>query len=244
MSGPRHFRLLVSLGLATAFSTALPAQATAIRPGVDTMTIWLIRGADTTLSGRIIDHVAFEADSLGDRIVRTYTTASVIVGSRTDTLVDRVDGLRPVRAVTVLGDSVYRLDFRTGRLSGDLRLGTGTRQSIDLAVPATVINASSFDLFLRGSLLHIGDSLHAVAFSPNVLGGLVRLSARVDGEEEVAGRLTWRVIGVFPPGMRTTFWIDQQTREMVQQRMELPGGVELLVDHRGPPRVRPSRRAA
>jgi len=244
MLGSRLSRHLAPFCLATVLPMTLPAQATAIRPGVDTMAIWLIRGADTTLSGRIIDHLTIRADSAGDQFVRIYTTASVIIGSRTDTLVDRVAGLQPERAVTVHGDSVYRLDFRPGRLSGDLRLGAGTRRSIDMALPSPVINASSFDLFLRGSLLRIGDSLHAIAFTPNVFGGIARLSARVDGAEEVAGRLAWRVVGVFPPGMRTTFWIDQQTREMVQQRMELPGGIELLVDRRGPPRARPSWRAA
>ncbi len=223
--------------------TGLSAQATAIRPGVDTLTVWLIRGRDTTLSGRIIDDLSIVPDSTGDRFVRAYTTASVVLGSRTDTIVDWVDGLRPARMVTVYGDSVYRLDFRPGRLSGDLRLGTGIRRSIDIALPTPAINGSSFDLFLRGSLLRIGDSLHAVAFTPNVFGGVVRLSARIDGEEEVAGRLAWRVIGVFPPGMRTTFWIDQRTREMVQQRMELPGGIELLIDHRVPRHAVPPRRA-
>lgn len=224
-------------------TTGLSAQATAIRPAVDTMTIWLIRGTDTTLSGRTIDDLTIVADSTGDRFVRAYTTASLILGSRTDTIVDRVAGLQPERAVTVYGDSVYRLDFRPGRLSGDLRLGTGVRRPIDIALPSPVINSSSFDLFLRGSLLRIGDSLHAVAFTPNVFGGVARLSARIDGEEEVAGRLAWRVIGIFPPGMRTTFWIDQRTREMVQQRMELPGGIELLIDHRVPHQTAPLRRA-
>lgn len=227
-----------------AATTGLSAQATAIRPGVDTMTIWLIRGTDTTLSGQIIDQLSIVGDSTGDRIVRTYTTSSVVIGSRTDTIIDRVDGLHPERAVTVYGDSIYRLDFQPGRLSGDLRLGTGVRQPIDIALPSPVINASSFDLLLRGSLLRIGDSLHAIAFTPNVFGGVARLSARIDGEEEVAGRLVWRVIGVFPPGMRTTFWIDQRTREMVQQRMELPGGIELLIDHRVPRQTAPLRRAA
>lgn len=227
-----------------AATTGLSAQATAIRPGVDTMTIWLIRGTDTTLSGQIIDQLSIVDDSTGDRIVRTYTTSSVVIGSRTDTIIDRVDGLHPERAVTVYGDSIYRLDFQPGRLSGDLRLGTGVRQPIDIALPSPVINASSFDLLLRGSLLRIGDSLHAIAFTPNVFGGVARLSARIDGEEEVAGRLVWRVIGVFPPGMRTTFWIDQRTREMVQQRMELPGGIELLIDHRVPRQTAPLRRAA
>ncbi|MEO8479018.1 MAG: hypothetical protein ABI542_05235, partial [Gemmatimonadota bacterium] len=166
------------------------------------MTIWLIRGRDTTLSGRIIDDLSIVADSTGDRFVRAFTTASVVLGGRIDTLIDRVDGLLPERAVTVFGDSVYRLEFRPGRLVGDLRLGTGRRQSIDLALPSPVINASSFDLLLRTSLLRIGDSLHAIAFTPSVFGGVARLSARIDGEEEVDGRLAWRVIGIFPPGMR------------------------------------------
>lgn len=207
------------------------------------MSIWLIRGADTTLSGRIIDRLTIVADSTGDRIVRAFTTASVVLGSRTDTIVDRIAGLQPERMVTVYGDSVYRLDFDLGRISGDLRLSNGVRRTIDLALPTPVINASSFDLLLRGSLLRIGDSLHAVAFTPNVMGGIARLSVRIDGEEEVAGRRAWRLIGVFPPGMRTTFWIDQETREMLQQRMELPGGVELLIDHRRPHRAAPPRRA-
>jgi hypothetical protein len=51
-------------------------------------------------------------------------------------------------------------------------------------------------------------------------------------------------VGIFPPGNRVTFWIDQDTRALLQQKMELPTGVVVLIDRRPPLRVRPPQRAA
>lgn len=232
---------LRAVGTIAVLTSTVQAQATAIHPGVDTMTVWMIRGNDTVVAGRLIDNLAIVSDSTGWRFLRIYSSVSILTGSRVDTLIDKVDGLVPQKSVSVIGDSVYRLEFQPGRLRGDIRLPTGMRQPIDIALPTPIINGASFDLLLRGSLLRIGDSVHAIAFTPTVLGGVARMSAKVDGQEEIAGRRTWRVIGIFPPGVRATFWIDQETRDLVQQRLEPARGVVLLFDHRAP-RATPLRR--
>lgn len=223
---------------------ALPAQATPLRPAVDTLNVWVVRGGDTLPAGIIIDDLRIVAHDSGARFVRVYTTRSPLLPSSVDTIVDAIEGLRPIRSVSVHGDSVYRLDFSPSRVRGDLRIGAGIRRPIDLALPAEVISASSLDLRLRSSLLHIGDSVRAVVFTPTVYGGVASVAVRIDGEEEAEDRRSWRLVGVFPPGNRVTFWIDQESRALVRQRLELPTGVTVLLNHRIPERRLAPRRAA
>lgn len=239
-----HTPCAVLAGLVHLVALPLVGQATPLTAAVDTLTIWLIRGRDTIPAGEIIDDLRITARDSGSQFIRVYSTRSRLLPSSVDTIVDWVDGLRPVRTVSVRGDSAYRLDFEPDRVQGDLVIGAGVRRGITLPLPDGTINAASLDLVLRSALLRIGDSVQVMAFTPTVYGGVARIAVRVDGQEEIGRRRAWRLVGIFPPGNRVTFWIDQDTRALLQQKLELPTGVTVLIDRRPVPRVRPQQRAA
>lgn len=230
------WRFSISIAVIAASLTSAPilasAQETAIQPATDTLTIWAVRGKDTVAAGHVIDRIAIVGPEGERRFVRTYITLSTLLPTRVDTMVDMVNGLVPVRAVTVRGDSSYVLEFRNDTLKGEFLTPFGRRQRVDWRLPPHVINGSNFDLLIRGSLLGMGDTISTIAVDPDGFFGVRRLIAKVDGQEEIEGKQAWRVISNFPNGMRATFWIDQATRALVQQRLELSSGVELIFNHK------------
>lgn len=219
------------------------APLTPIAAGTDTFTVWMVRGRDTLPVGRVIDAITFVHDTAGLLVHRVYR--SEVAGSvmRVDTMVDRLDGFRPIRAAAVIADTgVSAISFANHRVVGTIYTPLGRRREIDLAFPDGAVQGASFDLILRSQLLTTGDTVRRVVFAP-VVTAFTRSMVVVEGSEVVGDRRTWRLRGT-ASGAVATFWVDQSTRALVRQAIVMPGGATLLFDRRAPIRPLPVRRAS
>jgi hypothetical protein len=214
-------------------STVLPCTSAAQRPGpdgrllrlgVDSLAIYLVRGADTTRTGTLRDELSLVRDGDLELLQRVYVSIDRVLGTRVDTLVDARTDLRPVRHRSHTGRAAESIDFAKGRATGWLRLSNGDSVPVDAAAEA--FNASSFDLVLRASPLHDGWEASIPAFLPNTRA-VTPLRARVVGVEQVDAERCWRVQAEFA-GTPVTFWIGQTSRALRQQSMQVGPDIRIL----------------
>lgn len=214
--------------------TALPAQ-NATRPdpdgrrlavGMDSLAVFVIQGRDTVRSGFIRDELRIVRDGNREVLRRVYHSTDRLLGSRTDTLTDLLENLRPVRHRSHSERSAERIDFTSGRARGWLRLLNGDSVTVDAAVSADAYNSSSFDLVLRASSLQSGWQTTVPTFVSSARAN-VPMTARVAGEESVGGEICWRVQTEFG-GTPVTFWISKKSRRLVKQIMMVRPEMQIL----------------
>lgn len=228
--------------LAAAARGPLRAQETVapipdlLQPGTDTLYQYLIRGTDTTFVGTVID--ALERTTLDGRAVlrRVYSGDSRLTGASRDTLIDDAATLRPLRTASYSLRAIEHVEYSRERAVGWRQQPTGDSVRIDVAIPAQVYSASSFDLVLRAAELDDGWAATVPAFvaSSRVV---VPMTAKVVGEERVDGWECWRVDAEFMV-MAVTFWVERETRKLCRQEMRLQVGMALLFTRRGPGALR------
>lgn len=206
--------------------------------GTETLTIYVIRGRDTTRTGVLIDRLAVDTAGGGPRVVRVYRSVDQVLGQRLDTIVG--GGWLAAHRVPQSGVDW----FRASRVRARPRHGRdGPRQRRlhrdRRAAPANVYNGASFDLVLRASPL--SDAFEVTV--PGFLAGtrsVTPLSARVTGVGAIAGHDCWVVSTEFA-GLPVTFWIDVATRQLRQQVMHVRADMQILF---APPKpARAPRRA-
>jgi len=182
--------------------------------GVDTLAVFLIRGADTVQTGSIIDELRVEKN----RIVRIYSTSDQILGNSLDTIVSSLDNLRPLRYSTHSARQITQLSFGTAQVEGWSRLPNGDSTTVRADLPTVVYDGSSFDLVIRASPLAPNFELTVPSFfvGSNTVG---KLTGSVAGTETVANRSCWVVKANFA-GMPVTFWIDKENRALRRQVMQ------------------------
>lgn len=240
MKPRREYILLVALAM-VALACNRPAKVHPV-PGLadarrlhlrtDTFTVFLVRPSDTVRTGRIIDQLSVTAIEGRQVLVRVYATDDQLFGVSVDTIRDDFLTLQPLshyRRSSLDRDS---LEFGEGRATGVI-VRDGRETAVDRELAGTVINYASWDLFLRASSLHDGDSIVVAAHLPTT--GIAQLRARVRGSEALSASdgsqiATWVVDGDFA-GMMVTFWIAQSSRELVRQRMRFPPGDVVFVRH-------------
>lgn len=223
---------VLAAGLALAVAGPAAAQrgspdpdARRLRPGVDSLGIYLVRGADTTRTGTLRDELAVVREGDRELLRRVYVSADRVLGTRVDTLVDALADLRPVRHRSRTDRSVEALDFAAGRATGWLRLANQDSVGVDAAAVGAY-NASSFDLVLRASSLRDGWEATVPAFLPPARA-VSPMRARVAGIEAVGGERCWRVQAEFG-GTPVTFWIGQTSRALRQQTLQVRPDVQIL----------------
>lgn len=226
-------------GPAAAQSAAPDPDARRLRPGVDSLAIYLVRGADTTRTGTLRDELAVVREAGRELLRRVYVSSDRVLGARVDTLVDALADLRPVRHRSRTERSAEALDFAAGRATGWLRLANQDSVGVDAAAPGAY-NASSFDLVVRASSLRDGWEATVPAFLPPARA-VSPMRARVTGVEAIDGEPCWRVQAEFS-GTPVTFWIGQATRALRQQVLQVRPDVQILFRRAAP--VAPGTRAA
>ena len=228
----------VAVGLALLLARSLGAQAGApdpdarrLRPGVDSLAIFLVRGSDTTRTGTLRDELMVVREGDRELLRRVYVSADRVLGTRVDTLVDVLSNLRPVRHRSRSDRTIEILDFAAGRARGWLRLTNQDSVAVDAPAEAAY-NASSFDLVLRASTLSDGWAVTVPAFVPQVRA-VSPMRARVVDPETVNGEVCWRVQAEFG-GTPVTFWIGQISRTLQQQVMQVGPDVQILFRRTSP----------
>jgi hypothetical protein len=219
------FALAVLANVAVAQDRGPDPDARRLKPGVDSLAVFLVRGADTTRTGTLRDELSVVRVEGRDALQRVYVSTDQVLGGRVDTLVDVLADLRPVRHRSRSSRSVEAIDFAAGRATGWMRLANGDSVAVDAAA-TNAFNASSFDLVLRASSLGAGWEAVVPTFlaSARVVSPL---RARVTGAETIGGETCWRVQVDFT-GMPVTFWIGQTSRALRQQVMQIRPDVQIL----------------
>jgi hypothetical protein len=223
------FRLTIALvtlaSVGRAQERGLDPDARRLTPGVDSLAVFLVRGADTTRTGSLRDEIRMVRVGGRDLVQRVYVSADRVLGARIDTLVDVAASLQPVRHRSRSARTVEAIDFTAGRATGWMRLANQDSLSVDAAA-AGAYNASSFDLVLRASSLRASWEASVPVFLPTTRT-VVPLHARVTGTETIDGELCWRVQAEFT-GTPVTFWIGQTSRRLRQQVMQARPDLQIL----------------
>ncbi len=230
--------VLALLGLCTGIAP-LPAQQLPYALGTDTLSMWLVRGADTVAVGRLIDQLTTRTESGITLRHRVLTTDAAVFGPRIDTVISRLDTGMPVRYVSATPQGTEGVDVTGGRARGRLTGPTGNPVEVDVAMPDSTINAVDIDIALRGRLLYLGTTIPLTVFVPPLASvGVVEM--RVEGEDQIGGVRTWRVRALNLAN-EATFWISQRDRSVRQQTIRVGPDAVLLFDRRPlpPPPVRP-----
>jgi hypothetical protein len=231
---------LTLLVLPAALAGQAPAPAgDRLHVSTDTLASLLIQGADTTLTGRVIDQMTVRLLD-GRRVIhRVYRVESASLGNSVDTLIDHYETLAPVQQHSRSRRAIELISFGDRRARGVILQPTGDSIRVDVGLPATVYSSSSFDLVLRAAPLAEGWTTTVPAF---VTGSrtVVEMTARVAGAETVDGVECWRVEAEFM-GMSVGFWIAKSTRLMCKQEMRIQAGMTMLF---AKPKPRLDRRGA
>jgi hypothetical protein len=223
------FRIISSSILAGLVASALSAQepnGRLLAMRVDTLAIHLIRGTDTSDTGIVVDELSSVTEGGEDLIRRVYTSSDRILGNRVDTLIDARANLAPRVHRSRSSRTLEFLTFSRGQVSGWLRLANGDSVAVNQTIDASVLNASSLDLALRSMPLTPKWQATIPVFLA-ATKAVTPITARVEGVDSIRGAGAWRVVADFA-GMPVTFWIDQQSRALVQQSMRIRPDVSIL----------------
>jgi hypothetical protein len=197
-----------------------------LRLGVDSLFVYTIRGRDTTATGRVRDELSIVRDGAEERLLRVYASTDAILGARLDTIIDRRGDLAPRYHHSQTESGAELVQYTAQTAVGYARLASGDSVAIRVALPAQVINGSSFDLFLRASDLHAGQQLSVTGFAASGRS-LVPLEAKVTGEDLISGERCWRAEVVFG-GMAVHFWVGRNSRRLHQQVMFIRPDLQIL----------------
>ena len=201
----------------------------------DTFTIYLIRASDTIQSGTVVDRLSSD----GKLITRVYQSVDRALGNQLDTIVSRLDDLRPISYHSRSPRLIAQLTFEAAAVRGWVRLANGDSIALDVPYTGPLYDGASFDLVARS-----GDLREGAAFSvPTFLVGsntITTLRGRIDGSSEVDGHACWVFVGNFA-GMPVTFWIDKQNRALRRQLMQIQVDFGIML---AKPRPAPIRKRA
>lgn len=194
----------------------------------DSLVIFLIRGSDTTRTGGISDELRQVTDGGVEALQRIYRSNDRLLGRRLDTLVDVRLSLRPLRHQSRTDNGLESVQFTDSGAVGFTRAMNGDSSALFTPLAATVINASSVDLFLRAATLTADYATTIQAYSPT-LGRILAVQARVAGVDTVAREASWRVQAELD-GRPVVFWIGIQSRRLNRQILRLRPGISLLFE--------------
>lgn len=211
---------------------ALPAQhperfdGAQLQPGTDTLHIYWISGADTVQTGLVVDRLQVVQAGGEEHLVRLYLSSDERLGFRRDSITDLRATLAPLRLHSVTENGTEVAEFSGGQVDGYAITAAGDSVRVTMPLRAGAINASSFDLALRGAPLALG---WEIAYESVAVGSqaVIPTTARVTALEPVAGEPCWRLDAIFG-GVSVRFWISQETRRLRQQVMVLRPDLSVL----------------
>lgn len=232
--------LLAAAPLAAQKRPALVLDAGLLRPGMTEYEVRYVLRGDTVQGGTVRD-VLTVTEAGGRRVVhRRYLADDDRMGRGEQVLVDAFPSLTAVSYHQEGTFFTAALRVSGGRVTGWTKPAGGARVDVDETFSTPLYQSGTFDLHLRASPLAVGWEVAYDALFITTDGvASMELAARVTAEETVAGRPTWRVEATFA-AMPVRFWIDRETRDLVQAVMPAVGGGEVVLRIPGDrPRPRP-----
>lgn len=226
---------LVGLILALPSFSAAQARAfdlTKIRLGTDSMTISIVRHGDTTVIGQLWDDLGIPLGIPSSRLRRVYRTTNQVFGAHLETTFVSVPTLALVRRRTRSVSYADSVEVDGSVATGWVQSASALSISISRTLPTGTIDASLYDVAVRTAPLALGYSLTLKGYS-SLQDSILTLNATVVAVEVVSQRdgrqrRTWRVQVHFDE-LVSTMWIDQETRALVKQIIELGSGVHMLL---------------
>jgi len=222
-----------SLGLVVLLAASrqqpLAVDARRLALGTDSSAVFLVRGSSSQRIGTVTEQLWTEVRNDSNYLVRVTRSESTVFGLNLDTAVSTWPGLEPASRTTRSGDCVTRMSYRPFRV-----LVHGCDQAAPAAYAldaegATVYDGSTFDLLLRASALVLGDSIAVKAFVlPDSAVTSLRANVVERSEMTTTGSSleVWKVQMDFA-GLPATFWIDTESRQVVQQLIDLDQEVQV-----------------
>jgi len=218
---------IVSLACRTRMLSAQPAARVTpdlgrLKCGIDSLEIYVVQQTARRRTGTVVDECRSSGTGSTRVLTRIYRTTDRVLGNRLDTIVDLWSTLEPrsyhsVSSRLSSGEKI-QLDWSGNRLRGRIEPDKQPATAVDEEVKSPQYNSASFDVLLRASPLAAGYSVDVPAYIPT--RGVVKLTAKVAGEEEVAGQASWRVDADFA-GVPITFWIAKTSRQLLKQVMHI-----------------------
>jgi hypothetical protein len=222
-------RFLLALLLPLSLSAQATPDGRRLTLGTDTLDVYLVRGADTSWVGRVVDELRVIE---GGRLHRVYQSDNQVFGGSLDTLTDDLRTLRPIAIRNRTGRSASFFKFGRGRATGWNYPQNADSVMVDVPIDEGVFSGSSVDLVLRASPLSANWRGELPMFL-STSGTVAQFRAWVGGEVVIAGVPVWQVNADFA-GMSVTFWIAKDSRRMLRQTMQLaPDAVMLYTKERG-----------
>lgn len=203
-----------------------------LRQGVDSMSIAIVRGNDTTPVGQLWDEIRFFNGPDGAQLRRVYWTINEAFGPTLDSTFSMAPDLKPIRRWSsgrFASDSiVYRGDSASGWADGP----SPPRRVVARQVPVGIIDPSSFDLVVRTAELS-PDYVLSVRSYLAWQDSVVTLTARVLSTEPIRQRDgavvdCWKVEGDFD-NLRVIMWVDKVTRALVQETIHLTPDIAMYM---------------
>ncbi len=219
-----------------------------IAPRLDSMRMVLIRPTDERDIGMLYDEVMVVEGSEGRQLRRVYRTENALFGDHRDTVFSTVPELKPLSHRTVSGPALEDLQFRKDSIVGWVEAEGRPRALVRRVADSALYDGHTFDLLIRRAPLEDGFTLEVPVLLTS-RDTVAKVSAIVTGSASVpveGGRAaeTWVVLLDFA-GVRSTMWIEKESRRLAKQVIELQPGVDILMDRlpRVEGEVRERRRA-
>ncbi|MEQ1692156.1 MAG: hypothetical protein ABMA00_12780 [Gemmatimonas sp.] len=231
----RPFAAMLGLFLgcpSLAAAQAYQFESAKIRLGVDSMGISLIRQGKATAIGQLWDEMRVVPGAHGPTLQRVYRTTNEVFGAHLDTTFVSLPSLAPLQRRTrsaMYSDSVVVEGMVA---AGWVQPASKPRAAIARTLPSGTIDGALYDVAVRAAPLALGYGLTLSGYT-SAQDSVLTLSSTVDASEVIrqrdgTERSTWRVRMDFG-GLASTMWIDQETRALVKQIIELGPGVQILM---------------
>ena len=215
--------------LAQESATILRLDGHRLRLGADSFARYIIRGSDTALVGSERD----ELRSDGVRLTRYYTIVDSINGTEADTIVSRLEDLRPLEYRSYSADRATQLVFGATAVVGWTHPAGADSSAVNTPLPPLVYDGSIFDLIVRASDLRDSMQISLPSFLPG-MNGVSTMAGRVSGNEIVDGHPCWLFKGT-NGGVSVSFWIDKDTRALRREFVQFRRQLGLLLTSPLPP---------
>ena len=193
-----------------------------LKCGIDSLEIYVVQQRARRRTGTLFDECRSSGTGSARIFTRIYRTTDRVLGNRLDTIVDLWSTLEPrsyhsVSSRLSSGEKI-RLDWSGSRLRGRIEPDNKPAITVDEDVKSPHYNSVSFDVLLRASPLAAGYSVEVPAYVAG--SGVSKLTAKVVGEEEVAGQASWRLDADFN-GLPVTYWIAKTSRQLLKEVMHI-----------------------
>lgn len=194
-----------------------------LRIGVDSFSVFSIRGTDTALIGWARDELQMH----GERLSRIYTEVDKVFGTWSDTIISDAHDLTPLWHASASSWFTARLRYSKTSVIGWTKVSDSTPVALRYQVTGPVDDPAMFDVIARASSLRPASPLEGFAFDA-VTRTVKPYNGSVTDSLTIDGRPCWVFRGN-NGGLLVVFWIDRASRALIRSVVRLHPTFSLLL---------------